>query len=152
MANAVLKQQALALFEGLRAEFPLLRIDIKPVDAYLLEITVDIPQQPGLDFDVHLNLQNDDELYLCVSDSFRCSWFPSSEPAVTERYRDAVIGVLSGRYRILEYVRRGQVIGSDLEAPTGSGWTKVATSRQGLLPFTFGAKTQALQNLGAVQR
>ena len=64
MANEVLKQQALALFEGLRAEFPLLRIDIKPVDAYLLEITVDIPRQPGLDFDVHLNLQNDDELYV----------------------------------------------------------------------------------------
>jgi hypothetical protein len=93
------KRQALELFEKLQAEFPHLAMNIDPADSYV-ELSYTMPQQTGLAFDVHLNLQNDDELHLCVG-AFWCSWFPLSKPDVVQKYHNAVAGVLAGRNRIV---------------------------------------------------
>jgi len=143
-----LEATALQLFEGLRAEFPGLRIEIDPNDPNV-EISVEIPQQPGLDFRVHLDFQNTDELHLCAGDVFLCSWFPSSDPEVLNRYRDAVLGVVSGQYRIVEYWRWGRGVGADLQAPGPAGWRRVARSRLGLLaalPLRWGTAERVIQN------
>jgi len=57
---------------------------------------MDIPAQPGLSFEVHLNLQNRDELHL-VASAFWCEWFPCSNPKKVERYIEAVSGLLVPR-------------------------------------------------------
>ncbi len=137
------------LFEDLKAEFPDLTLHINPHDPNV-EVSAAAPSQPGLGFDLHLNLQNRDELHLQAGEEFWCSWFPASDPEVVQRYRQAVSGLISGRYRILEYVRWGRVVGSDLQAPEGAGWTTIAKSRTGVLPVSWGATTRVVRNERAV--
>ena len=97
---------ALRVFEEIRAAFPELRstVDRHPAE---VELAMDFDAQPGLLFDVHLNLQNSDELHLNAA-ALWVSWFPCTEPDVTRAYLDSVCGLLAGRYRILEH-RRNQV-------------------------------------------
>lgn len=138
------KRHALRLFERIQAEFPALLMKINPNHPYV-EVSVEVPRQTGLAFEIELNLQNDDELHLCVGE-FWCSWFPSSDPQVVHRYLDAVTGVLAGRNRIVEYVRWGRVQGADLQAPDGGGWKTIARSSHGLLPVSWGATRRVLRN------
>jgi hypothetical protein len=144
----VLERQARELFDGLQEEFSQLHMVIDPNDPNV-ECSVLIPKQPGLDFDTHLNLQNGDELHLNAGD-FWCSWFPCSDLEVVTRYREAVVGILSGRYRILEYRRWGRVVKADLQAPDAQGWKTVAKSRGAFLPVAWGTTTRELRNGGAV--
>jgi hypothetical protein len=129
------KRLALELFEELRAEFPHLLMELDPDDADV-EVSFTIPQQSGLAFDVHVNLQNDDELHLCAG-AFWCSWFPSSKTDVVQRFHDAVAGVLTGRNRIVEYARWGRIVGADLQESHGNRWKTIARSRRGLLPVLW---------------
>ena len=142
------KQDALRLFEELQAELPHLVMHINPNNTDV-EVSVDVPQQPGLAFDIHLNLQNGDERHLEVG-AFWCSWFPSSDPEVVRKYHDAVTGVLTRRNRIVEYVRWGRTAGADLEAPDSDGWKTIAKSRQGLFPVSWGATRRVVRNTGGV--
>lgn len=59
-------ETALSTFERVRAAFPALamNLDLHPEH---VELALDIPAQPGLSFDVDLNLQNLDELHLSAS-------------------------------------------------------------------------------------
>jgi len=142
-----LERAALGLFEDLRSMLPGLHVAINPEDPNV-EISVEIPQQPGLAFAVHLNFQNRDELHLGAGD-FWGSWFPSSDHDVIERYREAVLGVISGQYRIVEYRRWGSRARAILQAPRPEGWHTVAKSARGvlaLLPFRWGESERILQN------
>lgn len=56
---------ALSTFEKLRAAFPALSMNLDLRPAYV-DLAMDIPAQPGLSFNVHLNLQHLDELHLSV--------------------------------------------------------------------------------------
>jgi hypothetical protein len=143
-----LEVAALQLFEDLRSELPGLHVQIDPDDPNV-EISVEIVQQGGLDFPVHLNFQNRDQLHLGAGDVFWCSWFPSSDPEVVARYREAVLGVISGGYRIVEYRRWGRGTGAHLQAPGPAGWRTVARSSRGLLgalPFRWGRAERVVQN------
>ena len=143
-----LELAALELFTDLRSQLPDLQVAINPNDPNV-EISVEIPQQTGLAFDVHLNFQNRDELHL-VAGEFWCSWFPSSDATVTERYREAVLGVISGQYRIVEYRRWGCRARAILQAPKPEGWQTVAKSARGvlsLIPFRWGERERILQNV-----
>lgn len=101
------REQVIALLEGIRDAFPALRMDLRR-DHPHLDLNVDVPAQPGLAFDVNLNLQGD-ELHLSAA-AFWLGWFPCTDPEVAERYRDAVSGLLSGRYRILEHLVGRRVV------------------------------------------
>jgi len=140
------KRCALELFEELRAEFPHLVMEFDPATSHV-EVSFTIQQQPGLAFDVHLNLQNDDELHLCAG-AFWCSWFPSSKTDVVQKYHDAVAGILAGRNRIVEYVRWGRILGADLQESRGSGWKTIARSRGALLPVSWFSQRRFLVNKG----
>jgi hypothetical protein len=117
-----------------------------------VDVSVQIPAQPELGFEVNLNLQNADELHLAAAEMFWCSWFPSSDPAVRERYREAVTGLLSGQHRIVEYWRFGRPVKADLQAPSAQGWRTIARSRRGLFPVSWGAEKRVLRNRGAVEQ
>ena len=69
-----------------------------------MEISITMPVQPGLSYEVWLWLQNVDELCFKAG-RFYCEWFPCTKSDRVEKYLDAVTGFLSGKYRILEHYR-----------------------------------------------
>ena len=132
---------ALAVFARVQESFPNLTMTLDR-DHEHLDLALDLLVQDGLEFDVQLNLQNIDELFLCAA-SFWCSWFPCTEPKVTERFFDAVSGLLSGRYRILEHKRGERLVKSQVQCPHGDGWKTIATAA----PFPTFAWTRKTYNI-----
>jgi hypothetical protein len=114
---------ALSTIERLRAEFPALSMefDLQPEG---VDLAVDIPVQAGLSFPVFLNLQNLDELCVQTS-SLNVSWFPCTNPQNVEKYWEAVSGLLSGRFRILQHWRGKRVVKAELQQPTDEGWKTI---------------------------
>jgi hypothetical protein len=140
---------ALSTFEKLRAAFPALSMefDLQPAN---MDLAVDIPTQAGLSFPVFLNLQNLDELCLETS-ALGVSWFPCTNPKKVENYFEAVSGLLSGRFRILQHWRGKRVVKAELQRPTNEGW-KTVTGCSYLLSVPWPPKTfKVVQNTLSVQ-
>ena len=112
-------------FERIRAAFPTLRMNLV-LDHPYVDLAMDIPAQPGLAFEVDLNLQNIDELHLTAS-ALWVEWFPCTKPQNVDRYFDAVSGLLSGEFRILEHWRGTRPVKAQLQRPLNGGWECVAT-------------------------
>jgi len=142
--SAEVVKRALDMFKQIQAEFPDLLMKSDPPDTSV-ELSVTIPKQPGLAFEINLKLQNDDELHLCAG-AFWCSWFPSPKSDVVQKYHDAVVGLLVGQNRIVEYIRREKAVGADLQAPHENGWKTIARSRCGLLPMSWFSEKHVLSN------
>jgi hypothetical protein len=116
---------ALSTFEKIRATFPALSMKLDLAPAHV-ELAMDIPAQIGLSFDVDLNLQNRDELHLLAS-PFWVEWFPCTKPEKVDRYFEAVSGLLSGEFRILEHWRGRRPVKAQLQRPSRGGWVSLAT-------------------------
>lgn len=116
---------ALCTFEKIQAAFPGLsmKLDLHPAQ---VDLAMEIPAQSGLPFDVHLNLQNLDELHLSAS-ALWYEWFPCTNAKKVQRYLEAVSGLLSGELRILEHWRGKRPVKAQLQRPSGGGWKNVAT-------------------------
>jgi hypothetical protein len=116
---------AFSTFERIRAAFPALvmNLDLHPKH---VDLAMDIPVQPGLSFRVDLNLQNLDELHLCAS-ALWVEWFPCTDPKKVDNYFEAVAGLLSGQFRILEYWRGKRPVKAKLQCPRNEGWKTIAT-------------------------
>jgi len=111
------------------------------------EPELEIPEQPGLRFDVTLYLYGD-VLNLCAGE-FWGEWFPCSDPEVVLRYVEAVSGLLAGRFRIVQHLRKGQLVKAFLQRPSGAGWQNVSRYYRGFsLPWS-GTEQHILQNLAA---
>jgi hypothetical protein len=111
----------------LRQRFPGLRIHVEIEPHPALDADASIPPQSGLDFGVSFNLQGD-ELHLNVGSSFWVEWFPCSDDEITAEFIDAVVGVLSGRYRIVEYLLGEKPVKAKLQRPVGNEeWKTIAT-------------------------
>jgi hypothetical protein len=117
---------ALSTFEKIISAFPSLtmNLDLHPAN---VELALEIFAQRGLLFDVYLNLQNRDELHLNASRLW-VEWFPCTKPDRVTDYFEAVCGLLSGRFRILEQCRGRRVVKAQLQSPSQNGWKPVATS------------------------
>jgi hypothetical protein len=124
-------------FERIKAANPHLRMEIEESPQYV-ELAMNIRRQAGLDFDVYLNLQNDDELHLQF-EPFWGEWFPCTEPARVSEYEAAVNGVLSGTYRTKIINRRGAPVKALLQAPSVQEWSTVSSWSKLHLPI--GEKT-----------
>jgi hypothetical protein len=118
-----------------------MRLDRRPDN---VDLNLDIAQQPGLGFDINLNLQGD-ELHLSAGFLW-LSWFPCDQPAIAAKYRDAVQGLISGRLRIVEHYRGSRPVKAELQEPVGDGWQTIGT-RTGI-PWPFSRRTtiRVLQN------
>lgn len=103
-----------AMFAEIQAEFAGLhsRLSENPIPQISLELTFEA--QPGLILPVSATLEGD-ELGLSVGSSFFCEWFPCSDSGVADRFRQCLQGVLSGRLRLVESVRRGHVVKAQLQ-------------------------------------
>jgi hypothetical protein len=140
---------ALSAFERIRAAFPALamKLDLHPKH---VDLAMDIPAQPGLSFDILLNLQNLDELCLEAS-AFWYEWFPCTNPKKVDAYFRAVAGLLSGQFRILEHWRGKRPIKAKLQCPSDGGWQTIAASSH-LLSIPWPKKSlRVVQNVVATQ-
>jgi hypothetical protein len=126
---------ASATFEKIRAAFPTLTMNLDSHPAHV-ELAMGIPVQPGLPFKVWLDFQNGDELTLSAS-HFWYEWFPCTNQKKVDEYLEAVLGLISGRFRILEHWRGGRVVKSQLQSSRDNEWKSIATSTNisGLIPW-----------------
>ena len=133
------------VFEDIRAAHATLAMTIAR-DCGAIELEMVIKAQPGLEFDVTLYLDNEDELGLGAGELW-VTWFPCTRPEVVRQYREAVDGLLSGRFRILEYRRWGSVVKAYLQRPHDGSWQNVHRHVHSW-PFTWlCTDVRALQNL-----
>lgn len=116
---------ALRTFERLREAFPALEMTLVREPEYV-DLEMEIPAQPGLDFEVHLDLQNVDELHV-VAGALWVEWFPCTQPGVADLFFEAVSGLLSGRFRIVEHRRGSRPVKAELQRPAGETWETLAT-------------------------
>ena len=132
---------ALSTFERLRNRFPALSMNLDPHPSNM-DVAMYVPVQPGLSFKVHLKLQNQNELHLVVSASlYQWFWFPCSNPEQVERYVEAVSGLLSGEFRIVEHWRGKRLVKAPLQRPDGSDWKTIATDIDALAIVPWPRKT-----------
>jgi hypothetical protein len=88
----------------------------------------ELPAQTGLDFAITFNLQNLDELHLNVGRYFWVEWFPCWKREIFEDFVQAVIGLVSGEYRIVETYIFRRASSARLERPNGrGGWRRTQT-------------------------
>ena len=119
-----------------RRDFPHLTIQVDRNHPHV-DALAELPAQTGLDFQVSFNLQNADELHLNVSRLW-VEWFPCRKQDVVDRFTDAVVGILSGRYRVVESYLLGSFAGARLQRPDGKGkWETIhrCTYLLGFVPW-----------------
>lgn len=111
-----------------------------------VDVSIDLPVQPGLKHSVWLALQNDDELHFSVG-RFWLEWSPCRDAATVDAYTEAVRGFLAGRYRVLEHERNGECFKAELQAPAPQGWETVGTWSKLLVPSFSEAHFNVIQNI-----
>ncbi|MGB5567648.1 MAG: hypothetical protein WBN93_15125 [Acidimicrobiia bacterium] len=141
---------AIELFGRVQALFPHLQMKLE-TDHPHVDINMEIPKQRGLDFDVNLNLQNNDELHLSAGD-FWVEWFPCTEPRKVKEYLAAVEGLMTGQYRILEHRRGRKAVKAELQQPVGQNWQTIATWSTLRLPSFKRISFTVIRNEGALNK
>ncbi len=134
---------AKAALAKIREAFPALEV---VTDASApVELSVDIPVQAGLKHCINLNLQNVDELHFSVG-SFWLEWFPCTDPAKVEAFVNAVVGFISGRFRVLEHYRGARCIKAELQEPIQSGWHTIGVWSKLHFPFPWQTVKRVVSN------
>jgi len=135
---------ARGVFTEITKRFPSLQMIENQDDP--VEISIIMPVQPGLSHKVWLCLQNRDELGFKVG-CFYCEWFPCTRSDRVDKYLDAVMGFLSGRYRILEYYRGTRCYRAKLQKPERDNWRTIANWATIWIPLSFKKTVKELRNL-----
>ena len=133
------------LFLEIQAKFPHISMEINEEHEHV-EINVDIPKQNGINYPINLNLQNCDELHIVVS-NFWCEWFPYTDPEILNKYKNIVIGFISGKYRIVEYYKGKYVYKAELQAPKDGTWSTIARWSRLSWPLSFRRSEVIIQNV-----
>jgi hypothetical protein len=129
----------LGLLAELRRKFPGLEVRLESEPAQV-DLNIDIPQQPALPFAVNMNVQ-EDELHVSAG-RFWWSGSPGYDPVTLEWYRDVVVGVLTGTYRVVEY--QGWLsLCTELQRSEGGAWKTIA--RKYRFPWLGRRATTVLQ-------
>ncbi|MEQ1718193.1 MAG: hypothetical protein ABL907_19805 [Hyphomicrobium sp.] len=129
LSNVEIAQRAV---DRLRASFPDLTIQLDEVQGG--ELFWSIPEQAGVASPIALSLQNSDELTFDVR-CFTLTCFPCAK--VSEEYLDAVIGYLSGKYRLYEHYRGSKCVKAELQKPLDGGWKTISAWSRLALPFPW---------------
>jgi hypothetical protein len=141
--SAATRDIALLAFRRIGASFPhlLMTVDEAPRN---VDVSVEIPAQPSLSLPVSLNLQNEDELHLNAAGLW-VSWFPCTKDGCVQDFVSAVCGLLSGKYRVVEFYRGAKLVRATLQRPDSDNWANIRSRLRLHLPF--GTKTvRVLQN------
>jgi hypothetical protein len=117
------KDQLDAILARIRRGYPSLQyrfVEGAPVPA------ARFPVQPGLAFEIGVNVQRD-ELHLTAGEHFWIEMFPSSRPGLLDDFVASVLGLISGRYRIVESFVAGRAVSARLERQDDRGvWNRTA--------------------------
>jgi hypothetical protein len=132
-----------SVFTEIFAKFP--NLTTRKILQGYVELLYEIDVQVGMKYHVSLYLSGD-ELHLTV-EHFWLEWFPCTKKSRIDDYKDAVIGFLSGRYRILEHYQGSYCIRADLQRPDGDKWERVGTWTKLHLPFPFWKTYRVVQNI-----
>ena len=85
---------------AIKTSFPWLAVN-ELSDHPQLEAFAELPIQPGLSLPIQINLQNNDELHLVVSNLW-VEWFPCTNAIKRDAFIRAVIGLVIGELEIEE--------------------------------------------------
>ena len=124
------------VYTRIRDAFPNLQMDFY-TDHPEVDLGLDIHKQKGMNFEVNLNLQGD-ELHLCAG-HFWLEWFPCTDGDIVEKYTEAVMGLLSGEFRVLEHYRGTKAVKAELQRPERERWLTIGS--WGTWGLNFGRKT-----------
>ena len=135
------------LIEIVREKFPHLRIVVDHSEPDV-HASADLKAQPGLLFDVNISLQCFDELFLNAGELY-ISWFPIDNADVFDKSVVAVLGLLSGSFRIVESYIGSAGVSAVLQRPAGNDWVTVCqtSSIDALIPWP--RRKRVLQNVRA---
>jgi hypothetical protein len=132
----------------LQQRFPSLSIQVQLEHPHL-HANLDIVKQPGLDFNININLQNRDELHLSASE-FWGEWFPWGDQAVFDEFCDAALGVITGEYRIVERYVFGRYCTGALQKPVArQGWKTIYSHSNLNAIIPWRSTERIVQNLSA---
>ena len=94
-----------------------------------VDLAYEMRAQSGLQADVLLNLQNEDEFHLCIGLHFWDEWFPCLAEGVSEEYLEMICGFISGTHRVVDYYRGTGCWKSVLQVDSQNRWKTVSLSR-----------------------
>ena len=143
MTDDTYRNIALDVFSRIQQAFPHLKMNLE-LNPEHVDLALDIPEQEGLGFSIGLNLQWD-ELHLQAG-AFWLEWFPCQYPEKSQAYFNAVCGLISGRFRILEHCRGNRVVKAWLQEPDGAGWKTIGRWSSMHLPLPWLNTTRELRN------
>ncbi|MGE0269384.1 MAG: hypothetical protein AB7S78_13120 [Candidatus Omnitrophota bacterium] len=116
------------------------------------DLCMDILRQDGLQFDVKLKLQNEDELSLSAG-YFGNEWSPCTDEYRVKEYIRAVSGLLSGEFRIVESYQGDKPVKAELQAYGDTGWNTLYLKYSLTFPMPWLEKTtKILQNTNTIDR
>lgn len=135
------------LFHEIAAAFPLLHSSIQVEPHPQVALSLDFDVQPGLAFPVSATLQNVDELHLHAGAILWYEWFPCYYPDRAAAFRQAITGVLSGEYRVVEFYRKSRPIKAELQRIDSGIWKRVVYTTNLRLPSFRNPETRILRNV-----
>jgi hypothetical protein len=137
------RQRIIALFRSIQESFSNLSmiVDTGPGN---FDVSLAIPKQSGLAFDVFVNLQGD-ELHLQAGKYFWLEWFPCTEARVEADFFESLRGLLLGQLRVVEYHSRGKAFKAVLQRRVGGAWKSHGTWAR-LHGWTWRTRHVVLQN------
>ena len=110
-------------FKEIKNQFPELTMKLDYEHQYV-DLSMDIPKQNGIDFEINLNLQNEDELHIST-DFISCQLFSAESQELVDFFFECVVGIIKGEYRILQFVKKEKVYKSFLQKPNGEKWETI---------------------------
>ena len=141
------KANARQAFDDILARFP--NLEFVESEGSENELDIKIIVQTGIQYEVWLSFQNDDELHLGIGE-FWGEWFPCTDIKVVNDYITAVAGCLDGGFRVIEHYRGTRCLKAELQAPDNNDWSTVYTWSRLWLPFPWTSKvSKEVRNLNS---
>lgn len=133
-------------FEHIAEKFPGLVTSIR--EGRNVDLVMEIPEQKRLSFRLELYMDNLDELHLQAGTCFWLEWFPCSDPERVEQFLDAVSGLITGKYRIIEHYRGTRAVKAELQASDDDGWKTIGTWATFDFPIPWKKERRIISNTG----
>jgi len=104
-----------------------------------LDLQIIFEKQNGLAFKV-IGYLFGDTLHLNAGELWY-EVFPSTDESIRKKYREALIGIISGELRITQYYRNGEPVKAKLEKPSKGKWETLFTWHKFHIPWPWQERT-----------
>ena len=138
------KEQILAIFQEIADLNKNLKNELA-LNPPHVDLEMNFPKQEGLKFNININLQGD-ELHLNASNLW-IEWFPCDDEKIKKEFIESVSGLLSGEYRMVEYLRGEKPIKTKLQKPENNQWKTIGIWSKLHFPISWKIDKRVVQNL-----